>query len=63
MVAAKKGCTFPGFQVFSFTNQITHEDSVDTFDADNYTKNWVQRNTTARSKITRQSGVYELVDG
>jgi hypothetical protein len=63
MVAAQKGCTFPSRQVFSFANQIIHEDSVGTLYADNYTKHGVQGNTIARSKITRQPGVYELAHG
>jgi hypothetical protein len=63
MVATQKGCIFLGCQVFSFANQIIHDDGVDTFDANNYTKHGVHGNTIAHNKITRQPGVYELAHG
>jgi hypothetical protein len=63
MVAVQKGSTFPACQVFTFANQIIHDDGVDTFDVNNYTKHGVQGNTTAHNKITKQLGVYELTHG
>jgi hypothetical protein len=53
MVVAQMGYTFPGCQVFSFADQIFHEDGVDTFDANSDRKHGYQRNTIAHGKVTR----------